>query len=138
MKGTHQMMTCERRLPLAGSFNPEELQVDLFTLYQRMLAEAQPCVNTVFSALGVPDETIVADYALTDGFMADRLEARRKSAELDEIYRNVSPSWLRAEPATMAQTLALIQGQHGSIEAFLLASGVTQAHLQPVRGHLLE
>ncbi|CAN5373417.1 tyrosine-protein phosphatase [soil metagenome] len=147
---------------------PAELQIDLFTLYERMLEEAQPCVNAVFSALaedetypavfhcaagkdrtgiisglvlsvlGVPDEDIITDYALTDGFMADRLAALRESAELDESYRNINPSWLRAEPATMAQTLTLIQAEHGSIVGFLLASGVTHVQLEAVRDHLLE
>lgn len=148
--------------------DPAELQMDLLALYERMLEQAQPCIQTVFSALaeettypavfhcaggkdrtgiisglvlsvlGVSLADIIADYALTNDFMAGRLEALRKSAALDDPYRNINPSWLRAEPETMAQTLALIQAGHGSVEGFLLASGVSRSQLELVRHHLLE
>lgn len=148
--------------------DPAELQMDLLALYQRMLEQAQPCIQTVFSALaeettypvvfhcaggkdrtgiisglvlsvlGVSQADIIADYALTNDFMAGRLEALLKSAALDDPYRNINPSWLRAEPETMAQTLALIQAGHGSVEGFLLATGVSRPQLELVRDHLLE
>lgn len=92
----------------------------------------------MLSALGVPDEEIIADYALTDGFMADRLGAMRASGQLGEGSGSYPPHVLRAEPATMAQTLHLIESEHGSIEGFLLASGVSHSQPQSMREHLLE
>lgn len=151
-----------------GSAASRDFGLSLSELYQRMLKDAQPCISTMFSALadeqtcpavfhcaagkdrtgiisglvlsalGVPDEDIIADYALTDGFMADRLEALRAAGQLGEGSDSYPPHVLRAEPATMAQTLHLIQSEHGSIEVFLLASGVSQSQLESVRDHLLE
>ena len=150
-----------------GPRTPEELQMDLFDLYQRMLAQAQPCINIVFtalaesetypavfhcaagkdrtgiisslvlSALGVPEEQIIEDYALTETFMADRLEALRNSPEFKERYKEMNPTWMRAEPATMASTIALIKAEHGSVEQFLLTCDVSQEHINAVREHLL-
>lgn len=147
--------------------SPEEMQVDLFTLYQQMLEQAQPCVNQVFSALaesetypavfhcaagkdrtgmigglllsalGVPDEEIIADYALTDIYMADRLEAMRNSPEFKKRYANINPTWMRAEPATMANTLSFIASEHGSVKEFLAYCDVTDDHIDTIREHLL-
>lgn len=151
-----------------GSADARDFGSSLSELYQRMLKDAQPCISTIFSALaeeqtypavfhcaagkdrtgiisglvlsalGVPDAEIIADYALTDGYMADRLEAMRVSGQLGDEADRYPPHVLRAEPATMAQTLDLIQGEHGSIEGFLLAGGVAQGQLKSVRDHLLE
>lgn len=149
------------------SRSPHEMQMDLFALYQRMLEEAAPCVNTIFtalaesdtypavfhcaagkdrtgiisglvlSALGVPEEQIVADYALTDTFMADRLEALRKSPDFQERYKDINPTWLRAEPQTMANTISLIKREHGSLEAYLYSCNVTPDHIGAMRETLL-
>lgn len=150
------------------SSDARDLGASLSDLYQHMLKGAQPCISTMFSALadeqtypavfhcaagkdrtgiisglvlsalGVPDEDIIADYALTDGYMADWLKAMRSSGRLGEDADSYPEHVLRAEPATMAQTLHLIQSEHGSIEGFLLANGVTGTQLESVREHLLE
>lgn len=160
-----------RHVPFHANPTPrseEEMRVDLFTLYQRMLEQAQPCVQEVFltlaetdnypavfhcaagkdrtgmigglllSALGVPESEIIADYALTETYMADRLEAMRNSPEFKERYANIDPSWMRAEPTTMANTLAFIKTGHGSVQEFLASCDVTTDQIDAIRNNLLD
>lgn len=139
----------------------------LADLYARMLQGARPCINEVFSGLaesdaypavfhcaagkdrtgiisglllsvlGVPDETIIADYAITDGLMADRIEAMRAASALDARYDSYPAHILRAEPATMATTLSSIKQEYGSVTGFLAECDITDGQLDTLRTHLL-
>lgn len=139
----------------------------LADLYARMLQGARPCINAVFSALaesdtypavfhcaagkdrtgiisglllsalGVPDETIVADYAITDGLMADRLEAMRAASSLDSRFGTYPAHILRAEPATMATTLSAIKQEYGTVPGFLAECDITEGQLDMLRTQLL-
>jgi len=93
----------------------------------------------VLGLLGVPDDTIVADYALSHGAMA----------RLDEYVARVSPdaarararyptSVVEARPDTMARFLEALRRRHGTIEAMVAGWGASAAGLTAMRANLLE
>ncbi len=78
-------------------------------------------------ALGVPDSTIIADYALTETYMGSRLEGRRGALpELPE-------SMLGAAPATLSATLAALDARYGSTQGYLTDCGVTLRDIERLR-----
>jgi protein-tyrosine phosphatase len=82
----------------------------------------------VLGLLGVPDATIVADYAASrpamERMMAYLLETYPDGR--DELERRAS-TMLASEPAAMHQFLASLRGKYGSLELFAAAIGVTSA-----------
>jgi protein-tyrosine phosphatase len=78
--------------------------------------------------LGVPDETIVADYALSGAAM-DRLLERLKAEypdAVEEVERH-APSILQVKPETMEEFLASIRADYGSYAALADHLGVVEA-----------
>jgi protein-tyrosine phosphatase len=71
----------------------------------------------VLRALGIPDDQIVADYALTDGYLSVHI-ARLRAMRLGSFYDQVPPELLRADPETLLGALAAIDDRHGSTTAF--------------------
>ena len=96
----------------------------------------------VLSALGVPDETIAADYAFTAGVLPElaernrvRAEARGASAEVQlDAYGQALAT---AEAATMLSVLSQLRTQHGSIERYLERHGVAPEAVGSLRAGLL-
>jgi len=77
--------------------------------------------------LGVDDETIVADYALTD--------AAERALRADQ---GKAPSPLPfAPPDAMRAFLTGLRARHGSVEAYVKSFGVTDEHVAAMRAHLL-
>lgn len=90
----------------------------------------------ILRTLGVGDEQIIADYALTDSYLADwmaQARARGETTPFDEI----EPEFLSARPESMAAFLAGIDERHGSTERLLAACGVVPVHLERLRENLL-
>jgi protein tyrosine/serine phosphatase len=79
------------------------------------------------SLLGVDDDTIAADYALTEA--ADH--ALRVQLGKDPSRISVSP------PEAMLAFLAGLRATHGSVEAYVKGIGVTDDHIEAMRNHLL-
>jgi protein-tyrosine phosphatase len=78
--------------------------------------------------LGVPDETIVADYALSAaamGRLLDRLKAEYPDAT-EEVER-YAPAVLHVVPETMEQFLADLQTRYGTYDDLAATLGVTEA-----------
>jgi protein-tyrosine phosphatase len=92
----------------------------------------------VLGFLGVPDDVIVADYALSYESMvlilAHLLERYPDAAEIVERYR---PVILSAEPASMAGFVAGVRRTYGSFEALADVLGVT-AEVDALRTELLD
>ncbi len=87
---------------------------------------------------GVATATILDDYALTKPMIApllDRLiaEAEERGADLAALR-----PLLACEPQTMAATIAHILDNHGSVEAYLLAIGLSDATIARLKTRLLE
>ena len=80
----------------------------------------------VLAFLGVPDETIVEDYALSALAMErllERLKAEYPEAQ-DEVER-YAPAILHVVPETMEQFLAGLRSRYGSYDDLAAALGVT-------------
>lgn len=66
----------------------------------------------ILGALGVPDDVIVADYALSERHMVRHLNLHRASDDVPD-HTGPLPDWLVAEPVTMAMTLGAMADAWG-------------------------
>ena len=93
----------------------------------------------VLSALGVADETVAADYALTAGILPTLVERNRARAAARGIAAEVyeDERFLMAEAATMLAVLGRLRSEHSSIEGYLEAHGLPPQRLESLRTGLL-
>jgi protein tyrosine/serine phosphatase len=94
-------------------------------------------VALTLELLGVPDEQIAADYALTElseaGF--HQWLVRTDPAEA----KKVPPPYYTHTPAdAMLITLHELRQRHGSVRDYLVRAGLSPAHIQLLRRRLLE
>lgn len=88
--------------------------------------------------LGVPDEVIVADYALTQaGMERMRAWAEHSSPELYAAWLTMPAAHAAAEPEAMARLLADLHAAHGSIRDYVRTLGVPVAALDALEDELL-
>jgi protein-tyrosine phosphatase len=92
----------------------------------------------VLAAVGVPETSIVEDYALTELQIApvkNRLlrEAADTGRDLARLERDIS-----AYPQTMLDIWANLRQHYGGATGYLKAIGVTDQTLQQLRGRLLD
>jgi hypothetical protein len=92
----------------------------------------------VLGALGVADEEIAADYALTADNLPVLLERNRARA----AERGVDPEvteheLLLAEAATMLAVLEQVRAEHGSVEGYLERHGLDPGAVESLRAGLL-
>lgn len=153
-------------LPLIPRFSPETMPRDVHDAYLMYLRDLQPQIRDVLSALascetptivncqagkdrtgmiialalgavGVPLETLVADYALTEIYLRGLIPEMIAEAVADgydsERYRRM----LETPPEAMRQALSWAIQRYGSIPDYLLAIGITQAELAALRAQLL-
>ena len=97
----------------------------------------------VFSAvllgvLGVPDETIVADYALTHEVI-DAIHERTRAArpDIDDVWDRLPPEMLGAHASTMAELAVLVRDQFGSWPGYARSIGVADATVDALRAQLV-
>jgi protein-tyrosine phosphatase len=96
-------------------------------------------VAVLLALLGVPDQTIADDYALSARAMdahLSRLLARLPEHE-DQI-RSVAVTMLSATPANIRALLDGVRDEHGSIEGYVFAHGADRHVVAALREHLLE
>lgn len=92
----------------------------------------------VLGVLGVDDELIVADYALTQqnlDAIIDRLSTMKGYADMRDV---LPPDTLHANPETMTALVEGVQGRYGGWLGYLAEAGVTDDTVQQLRGRLLE
>lgn len=91
----------------------------------------------VLSTLGVPEETIVLDFALSEMNMQRLLElGRRAGLNISDV--DIPPNWLEARPDTMQALLVAIADRWGSIPGYLSRIGVEEEVRDRLRTVLLE
>jgi len=93
--------------------------------------------------LGVGEDDIVADYALTAEIMPkliDRIRAYAESqdAEGDPDWEMPPPHVLAAEPDTMRGALAVLREEYGSFAGYARVHGVDDAVVDALRAALVE
>lgn len=81
----------------------------------------------ILGVLGIPEDDIVADYALSEGPARQVIEQYRRDPEVNARLSKLPEQLFHAYPETMAQVLETLNGQYGSIRKFLLASGANEA-----------
>jgi len=92
----------------------------------------------VLSALGVADDVVVADYALTgEAMVRMRRWAEATSPEMAEAFRTQPAAHLAAAPGAMAGVLGVLRDVHGSTRDYLRNVGVSNAVLFDLEDALL-
>jgi protein-tyrosine phosphatase len=97
-------------------------------------------IMLVLDLLGVPDEVIARDYALTAELLGDEAQAaiRRLSASAAGGDPDNLPSDLMSSPPELILTaLARVRASHGSARGYLLAHGATDEALDALTEALL-
>jgi protein-tyrosine phosphatase len=89
-------------------------------------------IAVLLALAGVPHETIVADYALSEGYLRPLYEARRAAGQAADY-----DAW-RSDPETMRAFLTHLDGVHGGARAYLRARGLTEQEIAQVRHRLRE
>jgi protein-tyrosine phosphatase len=93
----------------------------------------------MLSTLGVADEDVVADYALTASVMEQMLAYwRAESEKLESPPAPPPAAFLAADPQAMAGLLALIRAVHGSTRQYVRGLGVSAEVLGALDAALLE
>jgi protein-tyrosine phosphatase len=95
-------------------------------------------IAILLELLGVDDEIIVADYALS-GLAMGRLRSSliRRYPEGKEIIEQADELF-SAEPTNIAQLLTALRHQHGSVEEYARGAGAGENVVQSLREQLLE
>jgi len=93
-------------------------------------------VALALASVGVAPEAIAADYALTQGRTAERLEAWL--ADLEEERRDEIRAWQATPPETMLAVLGHLEDRHGGVNAYLRGGGVTTDQLAALRERLVD
>jgi protein-tyrosine phosphatase len=92
----------------------------------------------LLGVLGVPDEDIVVDYALTSRHMDPIIERMRSTPGYAEIVRNLPADHFSSHPDAMARTLQGVREGWGSMRHYALANGLGVDHLTRLEHAVLE
>ncbi len=91
----------------------------------------------VLGTLGVPDDVIVEDYALTQASM-DRIMERLRSDPEKAVYLDAVPAaFFAADPVAMARVIGDLVAAHGSIRGYVQSIGVGDDVIDHLSGQLL-
>lgn len=90
----------------------------------------------ILGSLGVADDVIVADYAITDGNMTRMIEIGR-DAQVDISDLDIPEHLMRAMPETMETFLLAIRTEWGSISGYLGSIGVADHEIATLATYLL-
>lgn len=94
-------------------------------------------IALVLGAVGVSDETIIEDYALTATYATPLLIKLEKMAHKSGIDVEWHRRMLECNPKAMAQTLNHLNTRYGGAEAYLLRNGVLLEQLEGLRAALV-
>jgi protein tyrosine/serine phosphatase len=86
-------------------------------------------------ALGVADDVIAEDYALTAGTTGPAMEYMRR---INPLIANMPERYLAAPADAMRLFLTDVRARHGSVRGYLVAMGLPETHLTALEEHLLE
>jgi len=92
----------------------------------------------LLSLLGVEDELIVADYALTEASLDEIINRLTELRGYDYVYEELPPETLHAKPETMRSLIARVADRWGSFEGYILDAGLDPALIGKLRERCLE
>ena len=98
-------------------------------------------IALLLALLGVPDDTILADFSLSNLFYEEVRQTIQKDAERLAVFGiragNLRPL-LVADPATLRVALAYVRRRYGSVEEYVRGrGGLDAATIQQLRAELL-
>ena len=92
----------------------------------------------LLSVLGVSDDDIAADYALSRAAMREMSEwVRTERPESYETMAAQPPAFLDAPPLAMRRFLALARSTYGSSADYVVGAGLARERLDALRAALL-
>jgi protein-tyrosine phosphatase len=96
-------------------------------------------IMLVLDLLGVPDEFIAADYAMTAALLGEEAQAalRRLTSETAGGPENLPRDLLASPPELILSSLEKVRASHGSARGYLLAHGASDAALDALTEALL-
>ena len=92
----------------------------------------------LLSSLGVDDETIAQDYALTGEWLQPHVDRFGRQMEALQMTRESWARLLETSAGAMLRFLAWLREEHGSAQAYLREAGVGAVTVEAAREHLLE
>jgi protein-tyrosine phosphatase len=95
-------------------------------------------VALILAVLGVPDEVIAADYALSASYLdSERTPAIGQLQASTGLGEQLTRPLLSSPPELMLQVLARARAAGGTVDGYLLGHGVRSAELEQLRAALL-
>ncbi|MCS7059654.1 MAG: tyrosine-protein phosphatase [Anaerolineae bacterium] len=95
-------------------------------------------IALLLCTLGVPDDIIVEDFALSGAYAAPILDELRMQAAREGWDMEWYNRLLESDPAIMRRTLAHLREAYGGATAYWRAAGVADEQLERLRAALLE
>ena len=92
----------------------------------------------LLGVLGVPEELIVADYALSGERIDEIIERVMSMKGYHNTLHEMPEDTLHAHPESMETVLVGVADRWGSMEGFLLGGGLAQSELDRLRAKCLE
>lgn len=92
----------------------------------------------VLGSVGVREEDIVRDYALTSECLEGILEKLRGSRSYERVLDELPPETLHAEAATMERLLVRVRQRWGGFAGYLRSAGIGEAVRERLAESLLE
>ena len=94
-------------------------------------------IALLLSLAGVPRDTIVEDYALSETFLEPPHTAWLEKQSQTKGHPIERPLWMLSRPETMQATLDYLDREYGGVEPYLQSAGVTSTTITQIRNHLI-
>jgi protein tyrosine/serine phosphatase len=93
-------------------------------------------VALLLSIAGVPRETIIEDYSLSEAQLEPLHAAWLEEQRIAQGHPIDRPRWMHSSPETMRGVLEFLDREYGGPEGYLEAVGVPQSSFTQIRNHL--
>jgi protein-tyrosine phosphatase len=94
-------------------------------------------VALLLALVGVPDETIAQDYALSDLYLQPLYDELMKS-ESDPGAHEALAGQIAEAPGMMLNVLSYLETKYGGAEGYLRGGGITEERLEKLKRRLVE
>ncbi len=91
----------------------------------------------LLGSLGVPNDIIVADYAATREALDGIVAKLSRSKGYGDMWKELPPHTLHADPETMVEFLAELRGRYGSVRDCTRSIGVSDRALERLESRML-
>jgi protein-tyrosine phosphatase len=92
----------------------------------------------LLAALGVEDQVIAADFALSDGYLAPMMAGLAEMLRARGVPEESIQLLMHTPPVVVTSMLDYVRQRYGSVEAYLASGGLDTATLAILRARLLQ